>query len=318
MSAASLRRSLFQSTLPRGERRPPAPPGSTPSRNFNPRSREGSDGDRDPESALAVLISIHAPARGATGLVVSDGCHVPISIHAPARGATYEDTDNVPQADYISIHAPARGATWEPLLDQLIQTISIHAPARGATPSDRARRRSCRYFNPRSREGSDQRPSAHADSLQNISIHAPARGATDFWKASSCFSLVFQSTLPRGERRFSTFTHFSPRPYFNPRSREGSDEKGFADNLLEDEISIHAPARGATPSRWWCLDRTLYFSPRSREGSDGVLPPQAQRIAISIHAPARGATSTGCRGKYGGTYFNPRSREGSDPRRCRP
>ena len=57
--------------------------------NFNPRSREGSDINTEPGRSLSYMISIHAPARGATfpfsQLYIVDS----ISIHAPARGATW-------------------------------------------------------------------------------------------------------------------------------------------------------------------------------------------------------------------------------------
>ena len=54
----------------------------------------------------------------------------------------------------------------------------------------------------------------------------------------------FQSTLPRGERRSWMFTTVIRR-YFNPRSREGSD--GTLNEIATPpKISIHAPARGAT------------------------------------------------------------------------
>ena len=54
--------------------------------------------------------------------------------------------------------------------------------------------------------------------------------------------------------------------HFNPRSREGSDsENGYEDE--EQEISIHAPAKGATISVGR-HDSVCYFNPRSREGSD--------------------------------------------------
>ena len=100
--------------------------------------------------------------------------------------------------------------------------------------------------------------------------------------------------------------------YFNPRSREGSDED-VTTKVDSLEISIHAPARGATVDPFFgSLDHV-----------------------ISIHAPARGATfgtlrsipaaslfqSTLPRGErlapvlfrgLSSTYFNPRSREGSD------
>ncbi len=79
--------SLFQSTLPRGERLPII-------------------GHIDDVMA----ISIHAPARGATASNQEDWRTKYISIHAPARGAT--SFALCPrQPTKISIHAPARGAT---------------------------------------------------------------------------------------------------------------------------------------------------------------------------------------------------------------
>ena len=65
-----------------------------------------------------------------------------------------------------------------------------------------------------------------SDSGTGISIHAPAKGAT-------C-----------GPRKWSAM-----RWYFNPRSREGSDE------------SSHHP-----------LHNICNFNPRSREGSDEQIP----------------------------------------------
>ena len=78
------------------------------------------------------------------------------------------------------------------------------------------------------------------------------------------------------------------------------------------EISIHAPARGATQCEQSRIDFKNYFNPRSREGSDANATYIYSKVNISIHAPARGAT--GCYTKRGAMiqYFNPRSREGSD------
>ena len=55
---------------------------------FNPRSREGSD-NKDQDGHDGELISIHAPAKGATKLQIMRGRVFKISIHAPAKGATY-------------------------------------------------------------------------------------------------------------------------------------------------------------------------------------------------------------------------------------
>ena len=57
------------------------------------------------------------------------------------------------------------------------------------------------------------------------------------------------------------------------------------------EVSIHAPARGATRAQSRKINRFTCFNPRTREGCDWIF----QRVYtfanyVSIHAPARGAT----------------------------
>ncbi len=103
---------------------------------------------------LRHIVSIHAPARGATlcnslrqqseecfnprpragGDAVDGVCEgvLEVSIHAPARGATFRVRLEVAVPD-VSIHAPARGATAVEHEVALRLIVSIHAPARGAT-----------------------------------------------------------------------------------------------------------------------------------------------------------------------------------------
>ena len=57
------------------------------------------------------------------------------------------------------------------------------------------------------------------------------------------------------------------------------------------EISIRAPARGATIRGDINADDRLYFNPRSREGSDEHCRQASGHQFISIRAPARGATA---------------------------
>ena len=77
---------LFQSTHPHGVRLKDQAR-KQKDQSFNPRTRMGCD-------ALAflscqfILVSIHAPAWGATGWVADNGDIVTVSIHAPAWGAT--------------------------------------------------------------------------------------------------------------------------------------------------------------------------------------------------------------------------------------
>ena len=145
-----------------------------------------------------------------------------VSIHAPARGATIRDR-RIAVDDLVSIHAPARGATPVRRDHPAGQGVSIHAPARGATCSWAARRRPSTCFNPRAREGRDpvtampkigeykafqstrprgarHRIRVHHAFVGLVSIHAPARGAT--------------STDTSGRRAHGRF---------NPRAREGRD-----------------------------------------------------------------------------------------------
>ena len=121
----------------------------------------------------------------------------------------------------------------------------------------------------------------------------------------------FQSTLPRGERHlWSTYQSPSPAPFQSTLPR-GERPRGGRDRHRILSISIHAPARGATPRTVRLMERysfqsTLprgerlgrdgpapgdqHFNPRSREGSD---------LSVFFHP-------------YRFGYFNPRSREGSD------
>ena len=149
-----------------------------------------------------------------------------------------------------------------------MREISIHAPAKGATARRRMMCRCVSNFNPRSREGSDAPCSSDRQS-----------------------AFLFQSTLPRRERRRASCPSPRRSRYFNPRSREGSDAAG---------LHTAAPVR--------------HFNPRSREGSD---VPQdlhlLSALCISIHAPAKGATWQAVRSRRV-SHFNPRSREGSDER----
>ena len=55
-----------------------------------------------------------------------------ISIHAPVKGATHPG-GGLPRGDRISIHAPVKGATIGLAVTLRCALISIHAPVKGAT-----------------------------------------------------------------------------------------------------------------------------------------------------------------------------------------
>jgi len=103
---------------------------------------------------LNVPVSIHAPARDATFVVVWHQFARFVSIHAPARDATCEN----PRYGYlyrVSIHAPARDATEGIQEGSQRFGVSIHAPARDATSQRETVLVNVMGFNPRTREGCD-------------------------------------------------------------------------------------------------------------------------------------------------------------------
>ena len=143
--------------------------------------------------------------------------------------------------------------------------ISIHAPTRGATSTCEARYIISLYFNPRSYKRSDLSnvPSAYlllnfnprsykrsdhiAERMQEeiiISIHAPTRGATVIRFREMYKVYDFN---PRSYKRSDCICSASVQNvyYFNPRSYKRSDQMSNITEVWEN-ISIHAPTRGAT------------------------------------------------------------------------
>ena len=148
--------------------------------------------------------------------------------------------------DPVSIRAPARGATRAAGHVRGEEYVSIRAPRTGSDPQRRTPTLCIRGFNPRPRTGSDswrmQRRSAR------ICFNPRPRTGSDSLnsKQASWWS-VFQSAPPHGERHGT---------------------------LIEDgitkEVSIRAPARGATRAGTSGWLRASGFNPRPRTGSDLV------------------------------------------------
>ena len=237
--------SMFQSTHPRGVRR----------------------------QAVACSPALHrfqsTHPRGVRLILCFDIlCYIIVSIHAPARGATRKSQPLV-QGPRVSIHAPARGATITATEIQAKQQVSIHAPARGATraalpvalrcPCFNPRtREGCdqgrgggnlphKSFNPRTREGCDAKPTGLYTPNLSVSIHAPARGAT-WWR--SCTGPI--------------------KRCFNPRTREGCDRPSQRSPLSVRVFQSTHPRGVRPPIRASVTGMTRCFNPRTREGCDYI------------------------------------------------
>ena len=100
-------------------------------------------------------------------------------------------------------------------------------------------------FNPRSHEGSDLDMLAAEGATYSISIHAPTRGATVIAVNDPPADPQFQSTLPRGERLHPDSDELI-RNVFQSTLPRGERLHAARGRIKEQEISIHAPTRGAT------------------------------------------------------------------------
>ena len=123
---------IFQSTLPRRERPTTWQPRQT-SYNFNPRSREGSDGGNAADSQGREHFNPRS-REGSDAQIASEAFDgMMISIHAPAKGATRQQIKG--QKDMRNFNPRSREGSDVTVgaKEPQKQEISIHAPAKGAT-----------------------------------------------------------------------------------------------------------------------------------------------------------------------------------------
>ena len=190
-----------------------------------------------------------------------------------------------------------------------ILIVSIHAPARGATSCCCPPPACIERFNPRAREGRDQSSAPSTPHSASFQSTRP-RGARPRLAMTSLSSLAFQSTRPRGARPRHLGFLVWVQAFQSTRPR-GARHMDGVQVLAISEVSIHAPARGATwrPASRCCsrgfqstrprgarhalVDDDLLpgsFNPRAREGRDLRCGGVCRCRIVSIHAPARGAT----------------------------
>ena len=106
---------------------------------------------------------------------------------------------------------------------------------------------------------------------------------------------MFQSTHPRGVRPINT-VGIPPAEEVSIHAPAWGATQRYPQTCAAVNVSIHAPAWGATP----------------------YARVAASQVPVSIHAPAWGATTPASQPRLRWTGFNPRTRVGCDPaRRCR-
>ena len=143
------------------------------------------------------------------------------------------------------------------------------------------------YFNPRSHEGSD-----------------------DIYLVAPVVTVLFQSTLPRGERRRSGNKHKRWK-YFNPRSHEGSDLLSQLCGLMQQNFNPRSH-EGSDYDAAGIIQGYENFNPRSHEGSDISFAFCNTDLELFQSTLPRGERQLLMNIKLQDCYFNPRSHEGSD------
>jgi len=167
-------------------------------------------------------------------------------------------------------------------------------------------------FNPRSRAGSDPGPSRWPDAGRIVSTHAPARGATVARNLAPLDFVLFQPTLPRGERRDAAgprrgrtkvSTHAPARGATLDDAFAGSKALGFQPTLPRGERLRRA--RGQTAGAWFQPTLPRGERPIAAESTTGPFTFQPTLPRGERPEPTGPRTPTG-------SSFNPRSRAGSD------
>ena len=210
-----------------------------------------------------------------------------VSIHAPAWGATHPRP--TPRSRAPRFNSRSRvGSDLTQDANCGIGMFQFTLP-RGERPIQGRKRDKRACFNSRSRVGSDLVDGAGGGEVAGFNSRSRV-GSDTTSSPRPPRNPPFQFTLPRGERQTASPHPTAPRPFQFTLPR-GERHQPPSRHRSPNQVSIHAPAWGATrrrsARRWW----TARFNSRSRVGSDnnaGHAPIDFGHV--SIHAPAWGAT----------------------------
>ena len=167
-------------------------------KDFNPRSREGSDGGawRD--------VYFHKDFNPRSREGSDDVRLIVLASSMNFNPRSREGSDSTPydkeQDDLISIHAPAKGATTISVQNKETRIFQSTLPRRERQNTLKTKFQQV-DFNPRSREGSDAEQLT-LKIVNLINFNPRSREGSDIVKSMKvCATDIFQSTLPRRERQ---------------------------------------------------------------------------------------------------------------------
>ena len=213
-------------------------------------------------------VSIHAPVRGATGVLAVDVLQANGFNPRPRAGGDATAGSRIGFAGRFQSTPPCGGRLVISSLLHQTTSVSIHAPVRGATLCSRRASPRFRRFNPRPRAGGDRNRQEHT--LKCSSFNPRPRAG--------------------GDGRFLSCFH--PGSCFNPRPRAGGDP-GPCDFIISLPRFQSTPPCGGRPSAQLTSSHLSAFQSTPPCGGRRVFSlSMSCKLTVSIHAPVRGATGS--------------------------
>ena len=187
---------------------------------------------------------------------------------------------------------------------------------RGARRACSGCRRSARPFRSTRPRGARRCGQQRDGTWTRVSIHAPARGATCATPHSSPSDSSFDPRAREG-RDLRTHPNVIAWGMFRSTRPRGARQTPERAGRVTEDVSIHAPARGATSRRHHLRARRHRFDPRAREGRDPTRGTQKARTHGFDPRAREGRDESWQRVGYGETVFRSTRPRGARPRRGR-
>ena len=257
----------FQSTRPRGARLEAKALFVKPQQFQSTRPR-GARRLRRPEIGRVRVVSIHAPAWGATRHGARDNAHRVVSIHAPAWGATTTRWWRSPTVLSFNPRARVGRDGLFPGLRARQDAFQSTRP-RGARPGRPAGKSVSPGFQSTRPRGARREVHAGHHPRAGVSIHAPAWGATvvALHYHTVSFEVSIHAPAWGATRLWRSAAWWETVSIHAPAWGATQVLQRLLWALL---VSIHAPAWGATPAGAGGWLSAGGFNPRARVGRDVV------------------------------------------------
>ena len=218
-----------------------------------------------------------------------------VSIHAPVRGATRPHGKAIHHLGKFQSTRPC-GARQVGLTQERVNLIGFNPRARaGRDAGDRDVLIGGMLFQSTRPCGARHTAIELSITTETVSIHAPVRGATRSQGRGRADGRGFNPRARAGRDTITVHPMSADKMFQSTRPCGARQAGGEELQRSTDQVSIHAPARGAT---------------------SGGFTSNAMMVQVSIHAPARGATFLRPLCETFWNCFNPRARAGRDLTKC--